>query len=198
MDGALSAPHNGATALQDGEIRYDQWLSAIAKQLKVARSGDGCIVLAHANLSQLRALGAALCAFPLKFPPHFTWTIALSGPLGSGKTTLVKALAASLEIDERQVVSPTFAYLQSYVGRLSLHHFDLYRLPSGKDFAEMGFDETLDISGLCCLEWAERLAVASGLSPRMHLQIALKTSRERPDRRHVLIAQNENWTTPTD
>jgi tRNA threonylcarbamoyladenosine biosynthesis protein TsaE len=70
----------------------------------------------------------------------FTFT----GPLGAGKTTLIKKLLKRCGVHE-VVTSPTFTYLQQYKndrGQL-FNHFDLYRLSSLNEFQEMGFDEYL-------------------------------------------------------
>ncbi len=70
----------------------------------------------------------------------FTFT----GPLGAGKTTLIKRLLKRCGVDEL-VTSPTFTYLQQYSntkGQL-FNHFDLYRLSTLNEFQEMGFDEYL-------------------------------------------------------
>ena len=83
---------------------------------------------------------------------------ALSGDLGAGKTTLargfVRALAADPALD---VPSPTFTLVQSYPGRIAVHHFDLYRLAAGSDLDELGFDEAVS-DGVALVEWPERAA----------------------------------------
>ena len=61
--------------------------------------------------------------------------IALVGPLGAGKTHLVRAVAEGLGIaDSRVVSSPTFVLIQEYEGRLPIYHFDAYRLGGESDF----------------------------------------------------------------
>src|SRR5262245_66650234 len=55
--------------------------------------------------------------------------VALIGPLGAGKTQLVRAIAEGLGVaDSRIVSSPTFVLIQEYAGRLPIYHFDAYRL----------------------------------------------------------------------
>lgn len=80
--------------------------------------------------------------------------LALSGDLGSGKTTFVQGLALGLGILE-PVQSPTFTLLHLYEGLLA--HFDLYRLKGSADFTALGFEEHWDAGYLCAIEWSERI-----------------------------------------
>ncbi len=81
------------------------------------------------------------------------------GDLGAGKTTFIKGLAAGvLGSSGEEVNSPTFTYLNIYHGIKTLYHFDLYRLRDVDEFLGMGFDEMFDAGGVCCIEWAEKLA----------------------------------------
>ncbi len=91
------------------------------------------------------------------------------------------------------MVSPTFTYHQVYPGSPSLHHFDLYRLRSGEDFVELGFEEFLDAPGLCCVEWAERLSVHPRAPDRVHLQLALRALPDHPDLRAIDLAMASRW-----
>ncbi len=54
--------------------------------------------------------------------------ILLVGELGAGKTLLTKGIAAALDIDPDEVVSPTFTIMNRYEGKFRLYHIDLYRL----------------------------------------------------------------------
>lgn len=86
--------------------------------------------------------------------------VALLGQLGAGKTTLVKALAAALGVEE-VVSSPTFTMLNEYhSGRLSLYHMDLYRLseesvPAPLDLMLAELEEFIDSDMVLVVEWAE-------------------------------------------
>ncbi len=81
----------------------------------------------------------------------------LSGELGSGKTVLVRGLAAALGIDAAEIQSPTFTLMRSHQGTDgSLLHVDLYRLEP-QDIPELGLEEALYGPGVKVVEWAERL-----------------------------------------
>ncbi len=85
--------------------------------------------------------------------------IALVGPLGAGKTVLVRGLAEGLQVPDPSVVSsPTFVLLQVYEGgRLPLYHFDAYRLTSAQQLAEIGAEELFESAGVSAVEWADRV-----------------------------------------
>ena len=80
--------------------------------------------------------------------------LALSGPLGAGKTCFVAGLARGLGATSR-VRSPSFTLLNEYRGRLTLHHLDLYRL-EGVEADGLGLDESVD-EGVLAVEWGEKL-----------------------------------------
>jgi tRNA threonylcarbamoyladenosine biosynthesis protein TsaE len=84
--------------------------------------------------------------------------IALTGELGSGKTQFARGVAAGIGVDRAvPVTSPTYTLMNIYHGRLPLYHFDLYRLVGDQDVADPGFEEYFYGSGVCLVEWAERL-----------------------------------------
>lgn len=85
--------------------------------------------------------------------------ILLDGPLGAGKTMLVKGIASALGIDQEDVTSPSFTLVNPHYGRLLLYHIDLYRLDEGATAAHaVDLDEILtDEKAVVIIEWAERL-----------------------------------------
>lgn len=99
--------------------------------------------------------------------------ICLSGNLGSGKTTLAKGIAKGLSIDPVKVNSPTFVILNAYEGRLSLYHFDLYRLNKMQEMGVIGYDEFLYGEGVSLIEWGERL---ENLLPKEFLNVKIVQS----------------------
>ena len=88
--------------------------------------------------------------------------LALSGPLGAGKTHLLKGVAAGLGIPvDEPVVSPTFVLIREYAGRLKLYHIDAYRLSGTAEMLSLGLDELIAEPGaVVAVEWADRVAEA--------------------------------------
>lgn len=83
--------------------------------------------------------------------------ILLYGEMGVGKTALTQGLGLGLGITE-PLSSPTYTIVNTYEeGRLPFHHFDLYRLTSGEELYEMGFEDYLDDGSVLVIEWPERL-----------------------------------------
>jgi tRNA threonylcarbamoyladenosine biosynthesis protein TsaE len=108
-----------------------------------------------------------------------TSIICLFGNLGSGKTVLTKGIARGLGISPSNIISPSFVLLRQYTkGRLSLFHFDLYRLTETKDIAGLGFEEYFYGEGVTVIEWAERLG---RLMPEefLRIELAVKGSLQR-------------------
>ena len=67
--------------------------------------------------------------------------ICLEGDLGVGKTIFTKGFAAGLNIEEN-IDSPTFTIVQEYTeGRLSLYHFDVYRIGDISEMDEIGYED---------------------------------------------------------
>lgn len=80
--------------------------------------------------------------------------VLLDGEMGAGKTVLAKGIARGLGIAD-EVTSPTYAYINSYGGKL--FHFDCYRVED-ESFAErLGFAEYFDAGGICLVEWGDRI-----------------------------------------
>ena len=79
----------------------------------------------------------------------------LEGPLGVGKTTFVRNFLLSYGI--KNVISPTFSYVHTYdLKDFSIHHFDLYRIKSQKDFVDLGFCEYIfNEKNIVLIEWPE-------------------------------------------
>jgi tRNA threonylcarbamoyladenosine biosynthesis protein TsaE len=97
--------------------------------------------------------------------------VGLYGELGSGKTTLARAIlrAASGE-PELIVPSPTFTLVEVYETARGIYwHFDLYRLEAPEQVYELGWEEAL-ADGIVLIEWPQRLGA---LLPK-HLSVTLE------------------------
>lgn len=84
--------------------------------------------------------------------------VAMSGQMGSGKTTLVQAIVSILGSDET-VSSPTYGLVHEYnILNGKLIHMDLYRLEQESELEQLGFDDYLSTGNLCLIEWPELAA----------------------------------------
>lgn len=99
--------------------------------------------------------------------------IALCGPLGSGKTHLIKGIVKGLGGEEagREVTSPTFVLVNEYSGRLDIFHIDAYRMNSIAEFEQIGFDDYCYGGSVVLIEWADK--VESALKGIKYIRIGL-------------------------
>ena len=104
--------------------------------------------------------------------------LALYGPLGSGKTALVRGIAAGLGASPNAVSSPTFVLLHEYRGRLPLAHVDLYRIASRNEVQSIGLDDYLLGPTVVAIEWADK---APQILPpdRLEMQLRHRTVQSR-------------------
>jgi tRNA threonylcarbamoyladenosine biosynthesis protein TsaE len=108
--------------------------------------------------------------------------ICLQGELGTGKTSLVQAIARAQEVRE-PITSPTFTLVNEYHGRAGkIYHVDLYRLTGTEEIAQAGIDAYFHADGICLIEWAEK---AEGLLPLDRMLILLEHGGQ--DRRIIHI-----------
>ncbi|MGH7731944.1 MAG: tRNA (adenosine(37)-N6)-threonylcarbamoyltransferase complex ATPase subunit type 1 TsaE, partial [Candidatus Eiseniibacteriota bacterium] len=101
--------------------------------------------------------------------------VALSGPLGAGKTRFVAGLARGLSAAAR-VRSPTYTLVNEYPGRIALAHVDLYRLEPA-DVESLGLDDHLE-GGALVVEWGEKLPAARR-ADALRLDFAIVSGCER-------------------
>lgn len=99
--------------------------------------------------------------------------LALYGGLGAGKTAFVRGLVKSLCPECLPLVhSPTFAIVNEYRGeRVTVYHFDLYRLQDEDDLYSTGFFECLGGEGIVVTEWSENF---EGVFPDGTLRLKLE------------------------
>ena len=82
--------------------------------------------------------------------------IAFTGGMGAGKTAFTRGLAIGLGAGD-VASSPTFALVNEYTGRLTVEHFDMYRVDSWDDLYSTGFFDYLDGTRVLAVEWSERI-----------------------------------------
>lgn len=84
--------------------------------------------------------------------------VALRGEMGAGKTTLIRAVAEALGVED-QVTSPTFALVNQYegAGGERLFHFDFYRIDDVREAYDLGYEEYFYSGDLCFVEWPEKI-----------------------------------------
>lgn len=105
--------------------------------------------------------------------------IALTGDLGAGKTTLTKAIAAGLGVED-VITSPTFNIVKEYdTGRLPLYHFDVYRIGDEDEMYELGYEEYFYGEGVCVVEWADLIPE---LIPEEAIRISIEYGKEEGER----------------
>lgn len=83
---------------------------------------------------------------------------ALYGPMGVGKTTFVKAVAACAGVVD-DVSSPTFAIINEYQTRQGevIYHFDFYRVNNVTEAMDFGYEEYFFSGNRCFIEWPEKV-----------------------------------------
>jgi tRNA threonylcarbamoyladenosine biosynthesis protein TsaE len=114
---------------------------------------------------------------------------AISGPLGSGKTSLARAFVRALTAADEEVPSPTFTLVQAYdSAKGPLFHFDLYRLEAPEQAVELGIDDAF-ADGICLIEWPERLG---RLLPACALRIDLAAGAD-AEQRIARVSGEDAW-----
>ena len=114
--------------------------------------------------------------------------IALDGDLGSGKTVLARALIIALG-GGPEVPSPTFTLVQSYdLARITVHHFDLFRLGRPEEVLELGLEECL-AAGVTPIEWPDRLGA---LLPEGRLDMHFEFAAA-PEARRIRLSGGGDW-----
>ena len=84
--------------------------------------------------------------------------IAFHGEMGAGKTTIISAIARALGVSAEEISSPSFSIINEYRSEATaelIYHFDLYRLQSIEQAAEIGVEDYFDSGALCLLEWPD-------------------------------------------
>jgi len=102
--------------------------------------------------------------------------VALSGPLGAGKTTFVAAAVHAL-LGGDLVTSPTFTFWHRYEGAPMVNHLDLYRVEGPHDLATLGLEDAFTDDAIVFVEWPER---APDLLPASTLRVTIQGAGDSP------------------
>jgi tRNA threonylcarbamoyladenosine biosynthesis protein TsaE len=118
-----------------------------------------------------------LCENPAK-------VIVFNGPMGAGKTTLIKVLSQTLGVNDA-TSSPTFSLVNEYENQQGekIYHFDMYRLKSEMEALDFGIEDYLYSGHWCFIEWAEKIP---NLLPAQNVRIDLSVL---PDGKRKLTLQ---------
>ena len=110
--------------------------------------------------------------------------VALHGEMGAGKTTLIRAVADALGVED-QVTSPTFALVNQYEGANGerLFHFDFYRIDDEREAFDLGYEEYFYSGDLCFVEWPEKI---ESLLPEEVVEVRIRV--DSPTERTFVIA----------
>lgn len=123
--------------------------------------------------------------FVVRQAHHKPLILALSGELGSGKTTFVQGFAKALGIKEK-IISPTFVLIRQHKipnAKNMLYHIDLYRLENLDDLKPLGLEELWQSdNNIVLIEWAEK---AKKLLPKNTTYIKFETQDE--NKRQIIV-----------
>ena len=111
--------------------------------------------------------------------------VAMYGELGSGKTAFVRGMARGMGISMR-VSSPTFTIVNEYHGDRELIHFDMYRLNSGDELFDIGWDDYLNRGSVCAVEWSENVEDAFYGD-----EIIVRFEKTSPTARRIIIERGD-------
>ena len=113
--------------------------------------------------------------------------IAFYGPMGAGKTTLIKNLCHRMGVTD-EVNSPTFAIVNEYVTMEgeSVYHFDFYRIKKLEEVYDIGYENYFYSGNLCLLEWPEMI---EPLMPEKFIRVDIALANTDDSRRIVVLVE---------
>ena len=114
--------------------------------------------------------------------------IALRGEMGVGKTAFVRGFARHFGISG--VKSPTYTVVNEYRGRVTVYHFDMYRLSDEDDLYSIGYDDYVNSDGFCISEWTERI---EGIVPEDAVNVTISRVSFDEGARSVTLDIPENF-----
>ena len=115
--------------------------------------------------------------------------VAFDGEMGSGKTTLIKAVCECMGCVD-VVNSPTFSIINEYFTKdgVTIYHFDFYRLKNVREMLDLGVEEYFYSGNFCFIEWLPE--EIEPLLPENHIKIYLEKG-DIPDSRILTVKTNK-------
>ncbi len=113
--------------------------------------------------------------------------IAYKGGMGAGKTTFTRGLAQGLGLAD-DVISPTFSIVNEYRGKISLYHFDMYRICNADELETTGFYDYPLEESVFAVEWSENISDAL---PKNTITIEIEYINE--DERNITVKGDERF-----
>ena len=101
------------------------------------------------NSTETKRIGKKLAKF-LKIGD----IVGLIGELGSGKTTMIKGIVK--ELTKKNAISPSFTLVNEYYNKVSVYHFDFYRINKKEEIKSIGWEDYLN-RGILLIEWADKI-----------------------------------------
>lgn len=111
------------------------------------------IIIPDYTIDEVERVAQQVTDYAKDFP---IWVF--KGPMGAGKTTLIKAIAKTFDVIDN-VSSPTFGLVNEYENQKGeiFYHFDFYRINEEEEVLDIGIDEYFYSGNYCWLEWAEKI-----------------------------------------
>jgi tRNA threonylcarbamoyladenosine biosynthesis protein TsaE len=140
------------------------------------------LLLRSSSIDETHAIAAAIAG--VTRPGD---VIILSGEMGAGKTAFAQGFGRALGVDE-PITSPTYTLVHSYdvpksglLGRVTLHHADLYRLDRTEEVADLALAELAEFDGIVLVEWGDVVETTFGEHLVVHLDYEEEADDEADD-----------------
>lgn len=137
----------------------------------------------HQTFSTQAALEAFAAGFAARLPRGTV--VALSGDLGAGKTTFVRAAVRGRH-GEDQTTSPTFTFWHRYPGDPPIDHLDLYRVEQPSELRELGLEDAFAGDSIVFVEWWTH---APQLLPQKRFEVTIFGAGDMP--RTIILAEHQ-------
>ncbi len=117
--------------------------------------------------------------------------VVLAGEMGAGKTAFAQGFGAAMGVAE-PMTSPTFTLVHSYdLGRVTLHHADIYRLSTRNEVDDLALNELLENDGIVLMEWGD--VVAQSLGDHLLVRLEPGTGDDEGARTLTVSANGKCW-----